>query len=117
VLEKRIGLFLQNQDAYVNAAGGIRVGEPAADLAAAISLASSFRDVPTRPYDVAFGEVGLTGEVRAVGHAEQRVKEAGKLGFKRVILPEASMRGWQPPDGIVLVGVRTVAEALRAALE
>lgn len=117
VLEKRMGMFLQNQDAYLNVAGGVKLDEPAADLAAAVSLASSFKDAPTRPYDVVFGEVGLTGEVRAVSRAEQRVKEAHKLGFKRVILPEASMKGWQPPAGIELRGVKSVAEALKAALE
>lgn len=117
VLEKRMGMFLQNQDAYVNVAGGIRLDEPAADLAAAVSLASSFKDLPTKPDDVVFGEVGLTGEVRAVSRAETRVKEALKLGFKRVILPEASLKGWAPPQGIALVPVRTVAEALKAALE
>lgn len=117
VLEKRMGLFLQNQDAYVNVAGGVKLDEPAADLAAAVSLASSFKDLPTRSFDVVFGEVGLTGEVRAVSRAEQRVKEAVKLGFKRVILPELSMKGWQPPAGIELIAVRTVAEALKAALE
>lgn len=117
VLEKRMGLFMQNQDAYVNVAGGVKLDEPAADLAAAVSIASSFRDLPTKPYDVVFGEVGLTGEVRAVSRAETRVKEALKLGFKRVILPEASMKGWQPPAGIQLIPVKTVADALRAALE
>ncbi|MFC5700934.1 DNA repair protein RadA [Cohnella faecalis] len=117
VLEKRMGMFFQNQDSYVNVAGGIKLDEPATDLAAAVSLASSFKDLPTRPFDVVFGEVGLTGEVRAVSRAEQRVKEAHKLGFKRVILPETSMKGWQPPAGIQVIGVRTVAEALKAALE
>ena len=106
-----------NHDAYLNVAGGARLAEPAADLAAAVCLASSFRDVPTRPYDVVFGEVGLTGEVRAVARAEQRVKEARKLGFKRVILPAGSMKGWRPPPGIELIGVHTVADALRAALD
>ncbi len=117
VLEKRMGMFLQNQDAYLNVAGGVKLDEPAADLAAAVSLASSFKDAPTRPYDVIFGEVGLTGEVRAVSRAEQRVKEAHKLGFKRVIMPQHNMKGWQPPEGIRIVGVKTVAEALKAALE
>ncbi|SDS56518.1 DNA repair protein RadA/Sms [Paenibacillaceae bacterium GAS479] len=117
VLEKRIGLFLQTQDAYLNAAGGVRLDEPAVDLAAAVALASSFKDAPTKPDDIIFGEVGLTGEVRAVSRAEQRVKEAQKLGFKRVIMPEKSLKGWKPPDDIKIVGVTTVAEALRAALE
>jgi len=116
VLEKRMGMFLQNQDAYLNVAGGVRLDEPAVDLAAAVSIASSFRDAPTRPYDVFFGEVGLTGEVRGVSRAEQRVKEAAKLGFKRVIMPEKSLKGWKPPGGIEIIGVGTVSEALRAAL-
>ncbi|TVX84856.1 DNA repair protein RadA [Paenibacillus agilis] len=116
VLEKRMGMFLQNQDAYVNVAGGIRLDEPAVDLAIAIAIASSFRDIPTQPFDVVIGEVGLTGEVRAVSRAEQRVKEAEKLGFKRIIMPEKSLRGWTPPKHIEIVGVNTVAEALTAAL-
>ncbi|RUT27827.1 DNA repair protein RadA [Paenibacillus zeisoli] len=116
VLEKRMGMFLQTQDAYVNVAGGVRLDEPAVDLAIAVSIASSFRDIPTKPDDVIFGEVGLTGEVRAVSRAEQRVREAQKLGFKRVILPEKSLKGWKSPKGIQLIGVNTVAEALAVAL-
>ncbi len=115
VLEKRMGMFLQTQDAYLNVAGGIRLDEPAVDLAAAVSIASSFRDAPTRPFDVFFGEIGLTGEVRAVSRAEQRVKEAQKLGFKRVIMPAKSLKGWTPPAGIEIIGVETVAEALTEA--
>ncbi|AJS60308.1 DNA repair protein RadA [Paenibacillus sp. IHBB 10380] len=117
VLEKRMGMFLQNQDAYLNVAGGVKLDEPAVDLAIAVSIASSFRDLPTKPYDVFFGEVGLTGEVRGVSRAEQRVKEAEKLGFKRVILPEKSLKGWKHPKGIELVGVTTVAKALSVALD
>lgn len=117
VLEKRMGLFLQNQDAYVNLAGGVKLDEPAVDLAIAVSIASSFRDMPTKPYDVFFGEVGLTGEVRAVSRAEQRVREAAKLGFKRVILPEKSLKGWKGPEGIQLIGVNTVTDALAVALD
>ncbi|WNQ11711.1 DNA repair protein RadA [Paenibacillus aurantius] len=117
VLEKRIGLFLQNQDAYLNVAGGVKLDEPAVDLAAAVSIASSFRDHPTQPYDVIFGEIGLTGEVRGVSRIDQRVKEAQKLGFKRVIMPEKSLKGWTPPKGIQIIGVNTVSEALSAALQ
>jgi DNA repair protein RadA/Sms len=117
VLEKRVGLLLQNQDAYIKIAGGVRLDEPAIDLAIAIAIASSFRDKPTHPYDVILGEIGLTGEVRAVSRAEQRVREAHKLGFKRVILPEKSLKGWEPPAGIEVFGVNTVLDALRAALE
>lgn len=117
VLEKRMGMMLQTQDAYVNVAGGVKLDEPAVDLAVAVSLASSFRDRPTRPEDVVIGEIGLTGEVRAVSRMEQRVAEAHKLGFKRVILPEYSMKGWKQPEGMDIVGVRTLAEALHAALD
>lgn len=116
VLEKRMGMFLQNQDAYLNVAGGVKLDEPAVDLAAAISIASSFRDKPTQPFDVIFGEIGLTGEVRGVSRVDQRVKEAQKLGFKRAIVPEKSLKGWKPPAGIEIIGVETVAEALKAAL-
>ncbi|TVY06588.1 DNA repair protein RadA [Paenibacillus cremeus] len=116
VLEKRMGMFLQNQDAYLNIAGGVKLDEPAVDLAVAVSIASSFREQPTQPYDVVFGEVGLTGEVRGVSRVDQRVREAQKLGFKRVILPEKSLKGWTPPKGIEIIGVETVSEALKAAL-
>ncbi|WP_211749495.1 DNA repair protein RadA [Paenibacillus sp. Marseille-Q4541] len=117
VLEKRQGMFLQNQDAYLNVAGGVKLDEPAIDLAMAVSIASSFRDLPTKPYDVIFGEVGLTGEVRGVSRAEQRAKEAQKLGFKRVIMPEKSLKGWKHPKGIELIGINTVGDALAAALD
>lgn len=116
VLEKRMGLFLQNQDIYMNVAGGVKLDEPAVDLAIAICIASSFKEVPTQPYDVIFGEVGLTGEVRGVSRVDQRVHEARKLGFRRVILPEKSLKGWTPPQGIDIIGVNTVAEALSIAL-
>lgn len=116
VLEKRLGFFMQNQDAYLNVVGGVRLDEPAVDLGIAVSLVSSFRDQATGAYDLFFGEVGLTGEIRAVSRVEQRVAEAANMGFKRVILPAKNLRGWQPPDGIELVGVRTLEEALDAAL-
>ncbi|MCY9590667.1 DNA repair protein RadA [Paenibacillus chitinolyticus] len=117
VLEKRVGLFLQSQDAYLNVAGGVKLDEPAVDLAVAISIASSFKEQPTQAYDAVFGEVGLTGEVRGVSRIDQRVKEAQKLGFRRVIMPEKSLKGWTPPKGIEVVGVSTVSEALKAALD
>ncbi|AYB40348.1 DNA repair protein RadA [Brevibacillus laterosporus] len=116
VLEKRVGLMLQNQDAYVNVAGGVRLDEPAIDLAIAVSIASSFRDHSTNPYDVVIGEIGLTGEVRGVSRIEQRIREAEKLGFKRVIIPERSMRGLENPSGIEVIGVKNVEEALEYAL-
>lgn len=116
VLEKRAGLLMQNQDAYVNVAGGVRLDEPAIDLAIAMSLASSFRDKRTNPYDVVIGEIGLTGEVRGVSRIEQRVKEAKKLGFKRVIIPYKNLSGWDYPSGIEVVGVSDITEALRETL-
>ncbi|HEY0829316.1 MAG TPA: DNA repair protein RadA [Bacilli bacterium] len=116
VLEKRVGLHLQTQDVYLNVAGGARLDEPAVDLAMAISIASSFRDQATQAYDVVFGEIGLTGEVRGVSRIEQRIMEAQKLGFRRVILPEKSLKGWKHPKDIEVLGVKTVSEALKIAL-
>lgn len=116
VLEKRLGFFLQNQDAYLNVVGGMKVDEPAVDLAMAISLASSFRDVPSGSSDLFIGEVGLTGEIRGVSRIEQRVAEAAQLGFKRVILPEKNLRGWNPPSEIECLGVNTLQEALEYGL-
>lgn len=116
VLEKRVGMHLQAQDAYLNVAGGVKLDEPAADLGIAVAVASSFRDRPTNPGDVVFGEIGLTGEVRGVSRVDQRVNEALKLGFSRVILPEKSLKQWTPPRGIEAVPVGTVQEALRALL-
>jgi DNA repair protein RadA/Sms len=116
VLEKRVGMLLQNQDAYLKVAGGVKLDEPAIDLAIAVSIASSFRDKPTRPTDCIIGEVGLTGEVRRVSRIEQRVQEAAKLGFERVILPANNLGGWKGPAGIELIGVSTVAQALQATL-
>lgn len=116
VLEKRVGLLLANQDAYLKVAGGVKLDEPAIDLAVAVSIASSFRDKPTRPADCIIGEVGLTGEVRRVSRIEQRVQEAAKLGFERIILPENNLGGWTPPKGIKLIGVQSVSQALKVTL-
>ncbi|UTR06585.1 DNA repair protein RadA [Alkalihalobacillus sp. LMS6] len=116
VLEKRIGMLLQNQDAYLKVAGGVKLDEPAVDLAIALSIASSFRNQPTEPMDVAIGEVGLTGEIRRVSRIEQRVNEAAKLGFKRVIIPEKNLGGWTTPEGIEVVSVPTLDKALDVAL-
>ncbi|HZG71161.1 MAG TPA: DNA repair protein RadA [Chondromyces sp.] len=116
VLEKRVGLLLQNQDAYLKVAGGVKLDEPAIDLAIAVSIASSFRDQSTSPTDCIIGEVGLTGEVRRVSRIEQRVLEAAKLGFTRVILPANNLGGWNVPAGIEVIGVSGVEEALRVTL-
>lgn len=116
VLEKRVGLLLQNQDAYLKVAGGVKLDEPAIDLAVAVSIVSSFRDKPTRSTDCIIGEVGLTGEVRRVTRIEQRVREAEKLGFSRVIIPANNLGGWSTSGKIEVVGVSTVEEALEYAL-
>lgn len=116
VLEKRIGMFLQNQDAFVNVVGGVRLDEPAVDLAIAVALASSFRDRATGVSDLFVGEVGLTGEVRAVSRIEQRVAEAVNLGFEKVIIPDKNLRGWTPPADVKIIGVKSLTEALEVAL-
>lgn len=116
VLEKRVGMMLQNHDAYVKVAGGVRLDEPSIDLAIAVSIASSFRDSPTAAGDVIIGEVGLTGEVRRVTRVEQRVMEAVKLGFTRVIIPKKCEGGWTAPDGIEVVGIDSVNEAIEVTL-
>jgi DNA repair protein RadA/Sms len=116
VLEKRVGMMLQNHDAYVKVAGGVRLDEPSIDLAIAVSIASSFRDAPTAPADAIVGEVGLTGEVRRVTRIEQRVNEAVKLGFKRVIIPKKNEGGWTIPSGIEVTGVSSVNEAIDVTL-
>ncbi len=117
VLEKRANLMLQNQDAFLKAAGGVKLDEPAIDLAIAMSIASSYRDTATEPRDCFVGEVGLTGEIRRVSRIESRVAEAKKLGFKRIFVPKNNMQGWTPPTGIKVVGVSTLRQALKLALD
>lgn len=113
VLEKRAGLLLQNQDAYLKAAGGVKLNEPAIDLAIAIGIASSYREKGTDATECFIGEIGLTGEIRRVNAIEQRVKEVQKLGFKKVYLPKNNLVNWEPPKGIEVVGVATINEALK----
>ena len=116
VLEKRANLLLQNQDAYLKAAGGVKLDEPAIDLAIAVAIASSYRDKGTRPTDAFVGELGLTGEIRRVNRIEQRVAEAAKLGFKRIFIPKNNLKNWEPPKNIQVVGVTTIGETLKIAL-
>ncbi|RXK17719.1 DNA repair protein RadA [Macrococcus sp. DPC7161] len=115
VLEKKQGYLLQQQDAYIKVAGGVKLIEPAVDLSVIISVASSFNNKPTRGDDCFIGEVGLTGEVRRVARIEQRVYEAQKLGFKRVIIPKNNLGGWEYPEGIEVIGVSSIHEALKLA--
>ncbi|TCD45826.1 DNA repair protein RadA [Streptococcus sp. X16XC17] len=113
VLEKRAGLLLQNQDAYLKSAGGVRLDEPAIDLAVAVAIASSYKDKPTNPQECFIGEIGLTGEIRRVNRIEQRINEAAKLGFTKVYVPKNSLTGIQVPTGIQVIGVTTLGEVLQ----
>ena len=112
VLEKRANLMLQNQDAYLKATGGVRLDEPAIDLAIAMAIASSYRDTEIPPTDCFVGEIGVTGEVRRVNRIEDRIKEAAKLGFKRIYVPKNNLQGWTSHAKIEVVGVSSIAEAL-----
>jgi len=114
VLSKRLGLKLYDQDIYVNVVGGLRIEEPAADLGVALAIASSLRDSPIDPELAVMGEVGLSGEVRGVGHLEQRLREAAKLGFKRCLVP-CSPRLPHAADMEVL-SARTLEEAMDRAM-
>ena len=114
VLEKRLGMQLSDCDAYVNIAGGIRMNEPAIDLGIVLAIISSKLDLTIDEKTICFGEVGLSGEVRGVTMAEQRVAEAAKLGFKRCILPSVCLGAAKGVKGIELVGVSNVREALEA---
>ena len=116
VLEKRLGLPLSGYDAYVNIAGGIRLNEPAADLGIVLAVASSYKNRPIAEEVIAFGEVGLSGEVRAVSMPEQRVSEAKKLGFTTCILPEVSVKTVGKVEGVKIIGVKSVGEAISVGL-
>ena len=113
VLEKRAGLLLQNQDAYLKSAGGVKLDEPAIDLAVAVAIASSYKDLPTNPQECFIGEIGLTGEIRRVNRIEQRISGAAKLGFTKVYAPKSSLNGLKVPDNIQVIGVTTIGEVLK----
>ncbi len=110
ILEKKMGLHLFNQDIFVNVAGGVQVSEPAVDLGVAVSVASSSMEKPVDPSTILFGEIGLAGEVRAIAQAEARVREAGKLGFKRCILPQANYQQLDQIKNPELSGVSSLAD-------
>lgn len=112
VLEKRIGLHLANCDAYVNIAGGIRMNEPAIDLGIVMAIVSSYKNRPVDERMIVFGEVGLSGEVRAVNMPEQRVAEAKKLGFETCVVPEVSLGMVKGIKGIKIIGVKTINDAM-----
>lgn len=113
VLEKRMGLYFSNLDTYVNIVGGMRLDEPAADLAVAMALVSGLRDIAVDQNTIAFGEIGLSGEVRSVSRAQSRIIEAARLGFTKCILPKACLKSiTNCPDSIELIGVSTLKQAL-----
>ncbi len=112
VLEKREGLYFSNLDAYVNIVGGIRLDEPAADLAVALALVSSLRDTPIDDATICFGEIGLSGEIRSVSRVTSRVKEAARLGFKRCIVPNSCRKLLKDINELEIIYVNTVGEAL-----
>jgi len=119
VLEKRVGMQLHNYDAYVNVIGGIKLEEPACDLGTIIAIASSFRNIAVDSGTVFIGEVGLTGEVRAVGRVDTRVMEAMRIGFKRCVIPEANMKTLKRIKGIgemEVCPVKTVEQAIHIVL-
>ena len=110
VIEKRMGIPMSQFDAYINLAGGIRQTEPALDLGIVLAILSSFRNAPVDEHRIVFGEVGLSGEIRAVPMAEARVKEAAKMGFTSCVLPAANIRRMQPVEGMRLIPIRSLAE-------
>ena len=116
VASRRAGLELSGQDIIVNVAGGFKISEPAADLALVLAMASSLYNCPLDPGMFAFGEVGLSAEIRSVPQAQRRVAEAARLGLKKCILPESCLEGLTIPQGMKAVGVRTLRQAINAVL-
>lgn len=116
VLEKKVGMHLQNSDAYINIVGGIQIKEPAIDLGIVCAIASSFKDVPIDSKTIVLGEVGLTGELRTVSFIEKRIKEAAKLGFTKAVIPEANLKGLKKIEGLEVIGVANIERALTIVL-
>jgi DNA repair protein RadA/Sms len=114
VMEKKLGMQLMGHDVFMNVAGGVRVSEPAVDMAIVCAVASSFLDRPIADGTVVLGELGLTGEVRAIGQLEPRLAEAKKMGFTRCLLPESNLKRLKGKSGIELIGVRNVSRAMES---
>jgi DNA repair protein RadA/Sms len=117
VLTRRLGFHLFEQDIFVNVVGGMRISEPAADLAVAAAIASSVRDLPVKADTVLLGEIGLSGELRYVGQTNARLREAAKLGFKTAIVPRRLRKGEPWPQGINIIEARSLKEALLLAIK
>lgn len=117
VLEKRAGYYFSNLDTYINVVGGLRLDEPAVDLAIALALISSLKDTPIREDTVVFGEIGLAGELRSISHSDLRISEAGRLGFARCILPYHGLKNLAGKtfDGIEVIGAKNIRQAFEAA--
>jgi DNA repair protein RadA/Sms len=114
VMEKKIGMHLMGYDIFMNVAGGVRVIEPAVDLAIVAAIASSFLDKPVPDRTVVMGEVGLTGEVRAIGQADTRIYESANMGFNRCIVPQSNLKRLPAMEGVEIAGVSTVSEAVES---
>lgn len=114
VLEKRAGYYFSNTDVYVNVIGGLRLDEPATDLAVAMALVSSLKDVAISEKAIAFGEIGLAGEIRSVSHAQERINEASRLGFTKIVIPYHNLKNANAPEDVELIGVRNIREAFDA---
>ena len=117
VLEKRAGYYFSSLDAYVNVIGGLRLEEPAVDLAVAMALVSSLKDKPIREDTVVFGEIGLAGELRSISRADQRIAEAARLGFTRCVVPSHNLKSLSKREGIQIIGAKNIREAFEAATE
>ena len=116
MLEKKIGLHLSKFDVFVNIAGGIKIDEPSIDLAAAISICSSFRDTAIEPDMMIVGEIGLGGEIRTISFADRRIQEAAKLGFKKIVLPKTNMKNFKSNGELEFIPVETIQDAIRLIL-
>jgi DNA repair protein RadA/Sms len=116
VLEKRCGHDLSGEDIFVNVVGGLRLDEPAVDLAVGLAIVSSFRNVPIESKTVALGEIGLGGEIRPVNQVERRVAEASSLGFERCLVARSNLKGWKRPEGVEVIGVGGLEAAEDLAL-
>ena len=114
VLEKRAGFSLSSCDAYINVVGGLRLDEPASDLAVILAIASSYKDLPVGSDLAAVGEVGLSGEIRSVSHLNQRLSEIARLGFQRCIIPAHVRDDVQKQNGLQTIPVKNIREALKA---
>ena len=112
VMEKKLGMHLMGHDIFINVAGGVKIDEPAVDMGIVTAVASSFLDRSIQKGTIIFGEVGLTGEVRAIGHVEARIAEAKKMGFTRCLVPKSNLKRMTKIKDIEIIGVKTISQAM-----